>query len=263
MKRTGAIRWISGLAASALVASCALQPTTHTEPAPESAQNPGLIVGHFSAASPDESWPPDWAPLTFPSIERHTRYRLVSKATGTVLRADAVSSASALMRELQVDLGVYPVIEWRWRVDNVLERADIRSREGDDYPARLYVTFAHDESSITFTDRIAFSITGRMPPRAAINYVWDTNAAVGTVVSNAYTDRVRMIVVESGRARVGEWITYRRDLAEDFRKAFGYEPPMVSGIAVMSDTDNTGESVTAFYGDILLRTKPGSRPPRY
>lgn len=247
------------LAAAILCTGCAHRPAPQADAEREVAPPASLVVGHFSAAPPGSEWPPEWTPLTFPSIERHTRYRLVSDPTGQVLRADATSSASALMRELQVDLGAYPVLEWRWRVDNVLQRADIRTREGDDYPARLYVTFAHDESSITFTDRVAFSLTGRMPPRAAINYVWDTHAPAGTVVPNAYTDRVRMIVVESGNARVGDWITYRRNLAEDFRKAFGYEPPPVSGIAVMTDTDNTGEKATAFYGDIFLRAGSTNR----
>ena len=254
--------WLSALAASVLCAGCAQWQATAADPAPEPVEPAALVIGHFSAASPGSGLPPDWAPLTFPSIARHTRYRLVAEPTGVVLRADAESSASALMRELTVDLARYSVIEWRWRVDNVLARSDIRSREGDDYPARLYVTFAHDESSITFADRVAFSLTGRMPPRAAINYVWDTKSPVGTVVPNAYTDRVRMIVVESGTARVGQWVSYHRNLAEDFRKAFGYEAPPMSSIAVMTDTDNTGESATAFYGDIVLQNA-STRAPGY
>jgi len=167
-----------------------------------------------------------------------------------VLRADSEASASGLVREQTVDLKTFPIMEWRWRVGNVLSKADARTKAGDDYPARLYITFAHDANSISLADRAARAIYGQLPPRAAISYIWDTRSPVGTTVPNAYTDRVRMIVVESGGARVGEWITYRRNLAEDFRKAFGYDAPLVSGIAVMTDTDNTGEKATAWFGDI-------------
>ena len=101
------------------------------------------------------------------------------------------------------------------------------------------------------------ALYGQLPPRAAINCIWDTRSPVGTIVSNARTDRVRMIVVESSAERTGRWIGYRRDLADDFCKAFGHEAPRVSGLAVMSDTDNTGESTTAFFGDIRLHRASG------
>jgi hypothetical protein len=228
------------------------------EPAPAKApavKEPAAIleIGRLSAEREGAGPPSGWKPLTFRNIERHTRYSLVRDAGTTVLRADSEASASGLVREQTIDLKEFPIIEWRWRVGNVLSKADVKTRAGDDYPVRLYITFAHDANSISLADRAARAIYGQLPPRAAINYIWDTRAPVGTIVPNAYTDRVRMIVVESGSARVGEWITYRRNLAEDFRKAFGYEPPLVSGIAVMTDTDNTGESATAFYGDIFLR----------
>ena len=209
-----------------------------------------IEVGHFSAEREGAALPAGWKPLTFRNIERHTRYTLVRDGAGVVLRADSEASASGLVREQTVDLKMLPIIEWRWRAGNVLSKADVRTKAGDDYPARLYITFAHDANSISLADRAARAIYGQLPPRAAISYIWDTRSPVGTTVPNAYTDRVRMIVVESGGARVGEWITYRRNLAEDFRKAFGYDAPLVSGIAVMTDTDNTGEKATAWFGDI-------------
>lgn len=207
-------------------------------------------VGRFSAEREGAGSPAGWKPLTFRNIERHTRYSLVREDGNTVLRADSEAAASGLVREQTIDLKEFPIIEWRWRAGNVLSKADVKTKAGDDYPVRLYITFAHDANSISLADRAARAIYGQLPPRAAINYIWDTRSPVGTTVPNAYTDRVRMIVVESGSARVGEWITYRRNLAEDFRKAFGYDAPLVSGIAVMTDTDNTGEKATAWFGDI-------------
>ncbi|MEO8165601.1 MAG: DUF3047 domain-containing protein, partial [Betaproteobacteria bacterium] len=96
---------------------------------------------------------------------------------------------------------------------------------------------------------------GQDVPTAALCYVWDARAPVGTSVWSPYTDRVRVIVVESGTANLNRWREVQRDLVADFRAAFGEEPPPIAGIAVASDTDNTGESVTAMFGDIRLGSK--------
>ena len=99
-------------------------------------------------------------------------------------------------------------------------------------------------------------IYGEYQPHAGLNYVWDRKAPVGTVVPNAFTDRVRMFVVESGPARLGQWLDYERNILDDYRFAFREEPPAISGIAIMTDTDNTGESAIAWYGDIALKPAP-------
>jgi hypothetical protein len=92
--------------------------------------------------------------------------------------------------------------------------------------------------------------------RWKVGNVWDTRAAVGTVAPNAYTNRVRMIVLESGPARLGQWVEERRNVYDDYVKAFGSTPPPVSGVAIMTDTDDTGESAVAWYGDITLEPAP-------
>ena len=86
-----------------------------------------------------------------------------------------------------------------------------------------------------------------------MNYLWESKAPEGTMVPNPYTDRVIMMVVESGETKLNQWVSEERNIFEDYKKAFGQEPPMISGVAIMTDTDNTGESATAYYGDILFR----------
>ena len=99
-------------------------------------------------------------------------------------------------------------------------------------------------------------IYGEYPPHAGLSYIWEGKAAVGSVVANAYTDRVRMLVVESGAARLGQWLEYERDILQDYRTAFGAEPPLISGVAIMTDADDTGESALAYYGEISLHSRP-------
>lgn len=72
------------------------------------------------------------------------------------------------------------------------------------------------------------------------------------MVANSYMDRVMMFVVQDGDEKLKQWITERRNVYEDYKKAFGEEPTMISGAAIMTDTDNTRESAVAWYGDIVF-----------
>jgi hypothetical protein len=216
-----------------------------------------LEVGRFSAETPGDGPPTDWKPLTFKKIERHTRYRLVRLDGDVVVEAVSNAGASGLTREIRIDPKEFPIVEWRWRVSNLLTRGDPTRKDGDDYPARLYITFAYDPGRLGFLDKAKYQtaklLYGAYPPHAGINYIWEGRVPNDTILPNAYTDRVRMVVVESGPGRLQQWVRVERNIVEDYRKAFGEEPPMISGVAIMTDTDNTGESVTAYYGDIRFR----------
>jgi len=93
--------------------------------------------------------------------------------------------------------------------------------------------------------------------------VWDGKAAAGTIVPSSYTNLMRMIVVESGVSRVNRWLEVERDVAADFRAAFGLQSsddiPPVSAVAIATDTDNTGEVATAFFGDISFNKQKVSK----
>ncbi len=80
----------------------------------------------------------------------------------------------------------------------------------------------------------------------------------GTIAPNPYTDRVRMVVAESGSASLGRWVEHERDVAADFRLAFGLPVPPVTSLVLSADTDNTGESTEAYFGDIEFRRRAAS-----
>ena len=130
-------------------------------------------------------------------------------------------------------------------------------KEGDDYPARIYITFAYDSSKVGFFEKAKFELIklvyGQYPPTEAINYIWESKAPIRTIMPNPYTDHVQMIVTQSGNRRAGEWVTEERNVYEDYKKAFGEEPTNISGVAIMTDTDNTKESATAYFGDIAFK----------
>jgi hypothetical protein len=220
------------------------------------AQNEATLeVGRFSTAPPGAAAPPGWKPLSFKKVPRQTQYKLVKDGDQTVIQAVSDASASGLTKEVRIDPREYPVVRWRWKVENLLTHSDVRRKDGDDYPARLYITFEYDPDKVSFAKKLKYK-AGRVLfgdiPIAALNYIWETATAVGTIVENAYTDFAQMIVVESGAARVGEWVDEERNVYDEYRKAFGEEPPLINGVAIMSDTDNTKERATAYYGDIVF-----------
>ena len=222
------------------------------------AESPRVIeVGRFSAQRTDDELPAGWAPFTFKGIDRNTDYRLVEEDGKVVVKATAHASASGLMRRISIDPREYPVVQWRWKAANVLEKADIHRKEGDDYPARIYIAFEYDPDKLGLSERIKYGIAralhGEHPPHAVLNYLWASKAPVGLVVPNAYTDRAMMIVVQSGVENLNAWVEEERNIYEDYKNALKEEPPTISGVAIMTDTDNTGESATAYYGDILFR----------
>ncbi len=151
------------------------------------------------------------------------------------LRAVSNAAASGRYREIDIDLNKTPVLNWSWMVNNTLPNINERTRDGDDYAARVYVVFSGG---------IAFWRT------RAINYVWSSNQPINTHWRSAYTDNVRMIAVASGEERLGEWISEQRNVRQDYRRLFGEQPSKINVVAIMTDTDNSGANAMAWYGDI-------------
>lgn len=166
-----------------------------------------------------------------------TEYKIVTLDGRTALYAHSEGTASGLFKEVHVNLTKTPVLRWRWKVANVLEGVDEQSKPGDDYPARIYVVF----SGGLFFWRTR-----------AINYVWSNNQPPGSHWPNAFTGNAMMLAVESGPDKVGKWVEERRNVAEDYRLLFDSEPGKVDAVAIMSDSDNSGQSATAWYGDITF-----------
>lgn len=224
--------------------------------APAWAEGGAVIeVGKFSASEPGTGLPEGWKPLTFKKISKLTTYELVKNGEQVVVKATSDASASGLTKEVKIDPREFPVVRWKWKVENLLKASDVTRKDGDDYPARLYITFEYDPDKVGVGKKLKYK-AGRVLfgdiPIGAINYVWERKAPVGAIIDNAYTDFVKMVVVESGPQKIGVWTDESRNIYEDYKKAFGEEPPLINGVAIMSDTDNTKERVVAYYGDIVF-----------
>ena len=218
-------------------------------------QAPAVEVGRFSAAAVGSPLPNGWKPLTFKKIPAQTKYEIINDGGIAVVKAVSDASASGLTKEIRIDPREFPIVRWRWKVDNLVLKSDATRKDGDDYPARLYITFEYDPDKVGVGKKLKYKagqvLFGDIPI-GAISYVWETKAPAGAILDNAYTDFVKMIVVESGPTKVGLWIDESRNIYEDYKKAFGEEPPMINGVAIMTDTDNTKERAVAYYGDITF-----------
>lgn len=208
-------------------------------------------IGRFSAS--DSAIPSPWKVGRLNPDIPPTRYQIRHWDGTNAVEAVADSSMALLGRPLTVDLERFPILCWRWRVDAALKSADMRTKTGDDYAARVYLTFSIPTDQLSIGTRaklaLARTIYGDQVPDAAINYVWDNQQPVETLMNNAYTDRARMIVVRSGNADAGRWLSERRDVLADFQRAFGRLTGKLKGIAIAVDTDNTKEHARAGFAD--------------
>lgn len=224
-----------------------------------------LIAGAFSAAKPGTALPQGWKPVGLRTDASNTRYTLVENGGSTVMRAESSAGASGIGYQLRADPARHPWLRWRWNIGNIIESADARTREGDDFPARLYVMFDFPLEKLPFVERnklrLARALFDPDLPAATLCYVWDNKTPAGTIMSSAYTERVKVIVVESGSSRVKQWVSFERNIAEDFRAAFGDAAPAVTGIVIATDTDNTGTSATTLFGDISFNKQSLANKP--
>jgi hypothetical protein len=216
-----------------------------------------IEVARFSRMDADGSQPAGWLGWGLKSGKRPTEYRLVRNGDATVLEAHADRAATGLYRRLRFDPRQQPLLEWSWRVDQLMPGSDMRVGSREDSVARLVVSFHGDPAKLDFEDRtklrLAKVFAGEPLPFAMLIYVWSNDIPVETTLPSPQIDRIRMLVVEEGGARLGQWLSYRRNLLEDYRRAFGEDPADVVAVGVLTDSDNTQQSARAWYGDITLR----------
>lgn len=197
-----------------------------------------------------------WSVRKIDSKVAPTRYTLTHKDGVTGIEAHADHSQALFIRDVDAMLERTPILCWRWRVAGVVERADIHKKGGDDQAARILVGLALPRSALSLGTRFKLALGrsrfGKLLPDGALNYVWDNRAPVGTIVPNAYTDRARMFVLQSGNAQAGKWVAERRDLVSDMRSQFGTTEGKIMLIALATDTDNTGGIADAAYADLHL-----------
>ncbi|WP_374510710.1 DUF3047 domain-containing protein [Niveibacterium sp.] len=211
----------------------------------------GLDSVHASIAD-DGALPADWHRIPLTGDKRPTEYRIEREGGKPVIHAHAASAAMALAHEPPADWSKRPLLRWRWKISHPLEHADNRVGPREDAAARVVLSFDGDRNALGLFDQAALAIgsqlAGREMAYATLMYIWSSHDPIGTVIDNPHTSRVKMIVVANGPG--GVWQSATRNWVEDYRHSFGEGPIRLTGYGVLTDTDNTGETVDAWYGDI-------------
>jgi len=216
----------------------------------------GLIVAGGCTIAPHAPVDaPQWQTLKLPG-KRATVYARAECAGRSAWLAKGDASASLWRRKVEAEVTASTEVEFSWWVPQTIPAADLRHAETADSPVRVVFAFNGDISKLSMRNRLQFqlaeSLMGESPPYATLMYVWDNRAEPETILPGARSDRVRKIVVERGQDNLQRWLTYRRALTADFQRAFGEPPGRLIGIALLTDTDNTGAKAEACYGDVLV-----------
>lgn len=188
-----------------------------------------IFVGNFGSGQLD-----GWEAQEFHGI---TQYRIVVKHGRKVLEGDSKGTASGLIKQIEVDLQRFPFLHWSWRTTRLLENNDERSKKGDDFPVRIFVLIS---GSVLFADPLA------------LNYVWSRNQPVGASWPNPFVPNATMLAVESGGGKLNRWVSYKRNIREDLKQYLETDADTTLAVALMVDTDNTGQNALSYFGDIYF-----------
>jgi hypothetical protein len=238
------MRSLAAMALACLLASSAIDAAAAGgAPAPCRARNLGF----------DEKGA-GWAHQPLSLLKRDTVYTLEREDGRTVLRGTADGSASLYLVRFDPAVDVPATLHWRWKTDALVPGADNRDRRLEDAPLRVIVGFDGDLSTLPSSET-GFLLADL--PYATLMYIWSDQVTVENVIPSAHTSRVKMLVVASGTGGLGRWQTVQRNIAADYQRAFGTAPGRVLSVAVMTDTDNTGEKAVGEYADIRFGCPPG------
>jgi hypothetical protein len=204
-----------------------------------------------------------WKFVTLPN-KVATKYSIVDLDGAHVLKVQSDESYGNLVFSVKADITDKSVIAWRWRVDKLVEDADLKTRAGEDSAAKVCVFFDFDSGKLSLGERtklaIAHTTTGQDVPSETLCYVYDNKLPPETGVVSPFTRRIRFIVLDTGSAKLTQWIPQKRNIAADYQRMFGDESegklPAVTGVSVSADADNTHGHGLSYFGDVTLTVTP-------
>lgn len=192
----------------------------------------------------------EWEPVIFSRIDKHSEYGVRQTEDGSVLVARSDASASGIGWVKEFNVNKYPVVRWRWKVTSVYQAGSVEKKSGDDYPLRVSIIFKYGPEQDSLKDRLTYGLAklkdGAYPPHSSLHYIWANRNHDEQVYTSLYLDQVKMIILQSGMDKAGEWQVEEVNVVDDYVRVFGTKPPPIASIVVMNDSDDTGEASTSY-----------------
>jgi hypothetical protein len=186
----------------------------------------------FSAAkdAPEKNLPFEWKVMK----GRGTEYSIAQEDSVVVLHAVSHQGNTLIGRKILLSLADYPVMSWKWKAVQLPDSGKETEKHRNDSSCGVYVLL---KTGLFFK---------------ALKYVWSTTLPAGTVLESRHNSNVKILVLESGKERLGQWLSERINIRDDVNRCFGDKWNQIRGIGIMTDADNTHSSAEAWYADIRL-----------
>ena len=214
-----------------------------------------ITIGKFVAGKEADGSPKGWKIVTHLNTAP-TSYQVVKYKGKYVLKAEGIGTSSSLFREVKAELKDYPIISWRWKISNVIRQAIETQKDRNDSAARVIIIFKTRPEEITLWHGLEYLLSRILrknePVGPRIEYIWGNRIEKERILENPSVKYSRVIVLETGEGKVNRWIWEKRNLVKDYKAAFGTDPEGILALGIQTDTDQSNEGVTAYYGEIFL-----------
>jgi len=182
-------------------------------------------------------FPSDWAARNENAAAKV--YSVQAEGGKRFLHADAKGTSVQIGYEKKWSLKEFPILQWQWRAAIFPTGTNEREKSGDDSVLGIYVVFGH------------------WPLIRSIKYIWSDTIPVGASFNSPFSSSSKMLVLRSGRAQTGTWVTESRNAFNDYQMLFGdgEKDPTATGLAILTDADNTNSRAVGDYADIQVLAK--------
>jgi len=198
-----------------------------------------LMVDRFAGGLDNKGIPVGWNLEKEPGSD--SKISLGQEEDGHFLRLLSVGDAFGLKKEMSFDIRKYPYLSWKWKAIRLPKGGDIRKRETDDQAGQIYVVFPKFPSMIN---------------SRSMGYIWDTQTPIGLAGTSTAYSKMKYVVLQSGPAKLNQWITETRNVYEDYKKFFEEDPPTVGTVLLYINTQHTKSLAECAYADIFFSSSP-------
>jgi len=188
-----------------------------------------LVIADFSQGVDARGIPQSWQ---LKEKSGKADFSVVKDGDLNVLQLRSADTSYSIQREVKVDVKQYPILTWKWKATKLPQGGDFRKTKTDDQAAQLFLAFTKTKSIV---------------------YIWDTTAPEG-LMSEAIAPplmTIKLVVVRSGPAELGKWVTETRNVYEDYKKFYGEEPPAVKAMRLQINSQHTGTSAESYFADVM------------